>query len=184
MDKLAERETATRPPIAAAPALAVQFFLIPLAVVGITESVMSLIYAVAIGISFAATAIVARRIGEKNPALASQAAGQIHQANESHEAFRVLARPGHVGGQLGNGGGKLQEAGTDEHEGDQGLGGPEPDLNAPAGLGVGEGGCRHGDLLEGEWVEAKQAGETMQGSLFIASQDVMASSGDASFPPG
>jgi putative MATE family efflux protein len=47
------------------------------AVVGVTESVMSLIYAVAIGISFAATAIVARRIGEKNPALASQAAGQI-----------------------------------------------------------------------------------------------------------
>lgn len=47
------------------------------AVVGITESVMSLIYAVAIGISFAATAIVARRIGEKNPALAAQAAGQI-----------------------------------------------------------------------------------------------------------
>ncbi|MDQ5977834.1 MAG: hypothetical protein QG602_806, partial [Verrucomicrobiota bacterium] len=47
------------------------------AVVGITESVMSLIYAVAIGISFAATAIVARRIGENNPALAAQAAGQI-----------------------------------------------------------------------------------------------------------
>lgn len=36
MDKLAERETATRPPTVAAPALAVQFFLIPLAVVGIT----------------------------------------------------------------------------------------------------------------------------------------------------
>jgi putative MATE family efflux protein len=48
-----------------------------IAVVGITESVMSLVYAVAIGISFAATAIVARRIGEKNPALAAQAAGQI-----------------------------------------------------------------------------------------------------------
>lgn len=47
------------------------------AVVGITESIMSLVYAVAIGISFAATAIVARRIGEKNPALAAQAAGQI-----------------------------------------------------------------------------------------------------------
>lgn len=47
------------------------------AVVGLTESIMSLIYAVAIGISFAATAIVSRRIGEKNPALASQAAGQI-----------------------------------------------------------------------------------------------------------
>lgn len=48
-----------------------------IAVVGLTESVMSLVYAVAIGISFAATAIVARRIGEKNPALAAQAAGQI-----------------------------------------------------------------------------------------------------------
>ena len=48
-----------------------------IAVVGVTESVMSLIYAVAIGISFAATAIVARRIGEKNPTLAAQAAGQI-----------------------------------------------------------------------------------------------------------
>jgi len=47
------------------------------AVVGLTESVMSLIYAVAMGISFAATAIVARRIGEKNPLAASQAAGQI-----------------------------------------------------------------------------------------------------------
>jgi HEAT repeat protein len=35
MDKLAERETATRNPRAAAPALAVQFFLIPLAVVGV-----------------------------------------------------------------------------------------------------------------------------------------------------
>jgi putative MATE family efflux protein len=48
-----------------------------IAVVGVTESVMSLIYAVAMGISFAATAIVARRIGEKNPLLAAQAAGQI-----------------------------------------------------------------------------------------------------------
>jgi putative MATE family efflux protein len=47
------------------------------AVVGITESVMSLIYAVAIGMSFAATALVSRRIGEKSPALAAQAAGQI-----------------------------------------------------------------------------------------------------------
>jgi HEAT repeat protein len=34
MDKLVERETATRNPVVAAPALAVQFFLIPLAVVG------------------------------------------------------------------------------------------------------------------------------------------------------
>ena len=39
MDKLVERENATRNPVVAAPALAVQFFLIPLAVVGITVSV-------------------------------------------------------------------------------------------------------------------------------------------------
>lgn len=48
-----------------------------IAVVGLTESVMTLIYAVAIGISIAATAIVARRIGEKDPERAAQAAGQI-----------------------------------------------------------------------------------------------------------
>src|SRR6188474_1398239 len=47
------------------------------AVIGLTESVMSLVYAVAIGISFAATAIVARRIGENDPERAAQAAGQI-----------------------------------------------------------------------------------------------------------
>lgn len=47
------------------------------AVVGITESIMTLIYAVAIGISVAATAIVSRRFGEKDPELAAQAAGQI-----------------------------------------------------------------------------------------------------------
>lgn len=35
MEKLVERETATRSPLVAAPALAVQFFLIPLAVVGV-----------------------------------------------------------------------------------------------------------------------------------------------------
>src|SRR5205807_9311937 len=39
MDKLVERESATRNPLVAAPALAVQFFLVPLAVVGITVSV-------------------------------------------------------------------------------------------------------------------------------------------------
>ena len=36
MDKLIEREPATRNPLVAAPALAVQFFLIPLTVVGVT----------------------------------------------------------------------------------------------------------------------------------------------------
>ena len=39
MDKLVEREPATRNSLVAAPALAVQFFLIPLAVVGITVTV-------------------------------------------------------------------------------------------------------------------------------------------------
>src|SRR3984893_10576678 len=39
MVKLVERETATRNPLVAAPALAVQFFLIPLVVVGIAISV-------------------------------------------------------------------------------------------------------------------------------------------------
>ena len=39
MDKLVERETATRNPLVAAPALAVQFFLIPLIVVGIAITV-------------------------------------------------------------------------------------------------------------------------------------------------
>lgn len=47
------------------------------AVVGLTESIMTLIYAVAMGISIAATAIVSRRIGEGDPERASHAAGQI-----------------------------------------------------------------------------------------------------------
>ena len=44
--------------------------------VGLTESVISLVYSIAIGLSTAATAVVARRIGEKNPAAASHAAAQ------------------------------------------------------------------------------------------------------------
>jgi len=47
------------------------------AVVGLTESIMTLIYAVAMGIAIAATAIVSRRIGEGDPERASHAAGQI-----------------------------------------------------------------------------------------------------------
>ena len=47
------------------------------AIVGITESIMTIIYAVAIGISMAATALVARRIGEKDPERAAHAAGQV-----------------------------------------------------------------------------------------------------------
>lgn len=41
--------------------------------VGLTESVLTVIYSLAIGISMAATAVVARRIGEKNPEAAARA---------------------------------------------------------------------------------------------------------------
>jgi putative MATE family efflux protein len=46
------------------------------AIVGITESVMTIIYALGIGIGTAATAVISRRIGEKDPRHASRAAGQ------------------------------------------------------------------------------------------------------------
>ena len=46
------------------------------ATVGITESLMTVIYAVAMGLSIGATATVARRIGERNPRGAARAAGQ------------------------------------------------------------------------------------------------------------
>ena len=46
------------------------------ATVGLTEAVISLLYAVAIGLSMAATALVARRIGENNPQAAAVVAGQ------------------------------------------------------------------------------------------------------------
>lgn len=47
-----------------------------IATVGLTESVITLIYSIAIGLSTAATAIVARRIGEKNPEDAAVAGAQ------------------------------------------------------------------------------------------------------------
>jgi putative MATE family efflux protein len=47
-----------------------------LATVGLTESVIFLIYALAIGLSTATTAMVSRRIGEKKPDEAAKAAGQ------------------------------------------------------------------------------------------------------------
>ncbi|MDP9041438.1 MAG: MATE family efflux transporter [Bacteroidota bacterium] len=47
-----------------------------IATVGLTESVISLVYSIAIGLSTAATAVVARRIGEKNPEGASHAGAQ------------------------------------------------------------------------------------------------------------
>jgi putative MATE family efflux protein len=45
-------------------------------VVGLTESVITIVYSLAIGMSMAATALVARRVGEKNPEAASKAGMQ------------------------------------------------------------------------------------------------------------
>lgn len=47
-----------------------------MATVGLTESVITLVYTIAIGLSTAATAVVARRIGEKNPEGAAHAGAQ------------------------------------------------------------------------------------------------------------
>lgn len=47
-----------------------------LSAVGLTESLLELVYAIAIGLSMATTAMIARRIGEKNPKEAAKAAVQ------------------------------------------------------------------------------------------------------------
>ncbi len=47
-----------------------------IASVGLTESVITIVYSIAIGLSTAAGAVVARRIGEKNPAGAAHAGAQ------------------------------------------------------------------------------------------------------------
>src|SRR5919112_1934006 len=47
-----------------------------IATVGLTESVITIVYSIAIGLSTAATAVVARRIGEKNEDAAAHAGMQ------------------------------------------------------------------------------------------------------------
>lgn len=47
-----------------------------IATVGLTESVVTIVYSLAMGLSMAATAIIARRTGEKNAEGASHAAAQ------------------------------------------------------------------------------------------------------------
>lgn len=47
-----------------------------IATVGLTESVITIVYSIAIGLSTAATAIVARRIGEKDPEAAAHSGAQ------------------------------------------------------------------------------------------------------------
>lgn len=44
--------------------------------IGLTESLLTIVYSISIGISMAATAIIARRIGEKKPEKASESASQ------------------------------------------------------------------------------------------------------------
>ena len=47
-----------------------------IAIIGFTESLITLVYSIAIGLSTAATAVIARRIGEKNTEGASKASVQ------------------------------------------------------------------------------------------------------------
>jgi Na+-driven multidrug efflux pump len=47
-----------------------------IATVGLTESVVTIVYSISVGLSTGATAIVARRIGEKNPEAAARAGAQ------------------------------------------------------------------------------------------------------------
>lgn len=65
-----------------------------IATVGLTESVITIIYSIAIGLSTAATAIVARRIGEKDPEAAAHAGAQ--SLTISLIATVILSIPGMI----------------------------------------------------------------------------------------
>jgi MATE family, multidrug efflux pump len=64
------------------------------ATVGLTESMMTIIYTAAMGLSIGATALVSRRIGEQNPEGAAHAAGQsILLGLAMSAAIAVVAAP-------------------------------------------------------------------------------------------
>jgi putative MATE family efflux protein len=64
------------------------------ATVGLTESMMTIIYTAAMGLSIGATALVSRRIGEQNPEGAAHAAGQsILLGLAASAAIALLAAP-------------------------------------------------------------------------------------------
>lgn len=63
-----------------------------IATVGLTESMMTIVYAIGVGYSAGTTALVSRRIGEKNPEAAAKAAGQSILAGLSISL--ILAIPG------------------------------------------------------------------------------------------
>src|SRR5437762_5654228 len=64
------------------------------ATVGLTESMLTIIYTAAMGLSIGATALVARRIGEQDPEGAAHAAGQsILLGLAMAAAIALLAAP-------------------------------------------------------------------------------------------
>ena len=67
-----------------------------IATVGLTESVLTVVYSIAIGLSTAATALVSRRIGEENHRAAGTAVGQIILV--SLVAAVILGLPGVIWG--------------------------------------------------------------------------------------
>src|SRR5438045_4331828 len=82
MDKLVEREEATRNPPGAAPALAVQFFLIPLAVV-----------AIAVGVYVGFRALLADDRGPQEYLAEIQNGGSTRRWPAAYELSRLMADP-------------------------------------------------------------------------------------------